>query len=189
MTPLYSTDHHINVAILPDDYNDESGLILCKISCTWIWIWIWINNEQKLLLEYKHWCSQCHWERKHKGKQIFILSKNHTAEHAKFTTWSFREFEVPAIFTTCYFHILRTYKFSVYTPKRAHFLFRSLVFSLFVIFMFWEPTHSVDHASSFCLKITWVIALREEASQTNVILRYILLAAILSAVCSVIQQS
>ncbi len=31
--------------------------------------------------------------------------------------------------------------------------------------------------------------LREESSQTNVILHYILLAAILSAVCSVIQQS
>ncbi len=31
--------------------------------------------------------------------------------------------------------------------------------------------------------------LREESSQTNVILQYTLLAAILSAVCSVIQQS
>ncbi len=31
--------------------------------------------------------------------------------------------------------------------------------------------------------------LREESSQTNVILQYKLLAAILSAVCSVIQQS
>ncbi len=35
----------------------------------------------------------------------------------------------------------------------------------------------------------WLIALREESSQTNVILQYKLLAAILSAVCSVIQQS
>ncbi len=32
-------------------------------------------------------------------------------------------------------------------------------------------------------------ALREESSQTNVILQYKLLASILSAVCSVIQQS
>ncbi len=36
----------------------------------------------------------------------------------------------------------------------------------------------------------WVIfALREESSQTNVILQYKLLAPILSPVCSVIQQS
>ncbi len=34
-----------------------------------------------------------------------------------------------------------------------------------------------------------VPALREESSQTNVILEYKLLAAILSTVCSVIQQS
>ncbi len=34
-----------------------------------------------------------------------------------------------------------------------------------------------------------VIALREESSQTNVILQYTLLASILIAVCSVIQQS
>ncbi len=34
-----------------------------------------------------------------------------------------------------------------------------------------------------------MIALREESNQTNVILQYKLLAAILSAVCSVIQQS
>ncbi len=33
------------------------------------------------------------------------------------------------------------------------------------------------------------LALREESSQTNVILQYKLLEAILSAVCSVIQQS
>ncbi len=35
----------------------------------------------------------------------------------------------------------------------------------------------------------WLIALREESNQTNIILHYKLLAAILSAVCSVIQQS
>ncbi len=35
----------------------------------------------------------------------------------------------------------------------------------------------------------YLYTLREECSQTNVILRYKLLAAILSAVCSVIQQS
>ncbi len=34
-----------------------------------------------------------------------------------------------------------------------------------------------------------VAALREESSQTNAILQYKLLAAIVSAVCSVIQQS
>ncbi len=37
--------------------------------------------------------------------------------------------------------------------------------------------------------VTLNYTLREESSQTNVILQYILLAAILSAVCSVIQQS
>ncbi len=36
---------------------------------------------------------------------------------------------------------------------------------------------------------THIRTLREESSQTNVILQYKLLAAILSAVCSVIQQS
>ncbi len=35
----------------------------------------------------------------------------------------------------------------------------------------------------------FLVALREESSQTNVILHYKLLASILSAVCSVIQQS
>ncbi len=35
----------------------------------------------------------------------------------------------------------------------------------------------------------WLCTLREESSQTNVILQYKLLAAIVSAVCSVIQQS
>ncbi len=39
------------------------------------------------------------------------------------------------------------------------------------------------------LKAFPVCTLREESSQTNVILQYELLAAILSAVCSVIQQS
>ncbi len=34
-----------------------------------------------------------------------------------------------------------------------------------------------------------IAALREESSQTNVILQYKLLASILNAVCSVIQQS
>ncbi len=37
--------------------------------------------------------------------------------------------------------------------------------------------------------LLWAHALREESSQTNVILQYKLLAEILSAVCSVIQQS
>ncbi len=37
---------------------------------------------------------------------------------------------------------------------------------------------------------TWKITtLREESSQTNVILQYKLLASILSAICTVIQQS
>ncbi len=31
-------------------------------------------------------------------------------------------------------------------------------FSLHVIFTFWEPTHSGDHASLLCLKIAWVVA-------------------------------
>ncbi len=35
----------------------------------------------------------------------------------------------------------------------------------------------------------WIHTLREESSQTYVILQYKLLTAILSAVCSVIQQS
>ncbi len=38
-------------------------------------------------------------------------------------------------------------------------------------------------------KLLYLGALREESSQTNVILQYTLLTAILSAVCSVIQQS
>ncbi len=37
--------------------------------------------------------------------------------------------------------------------------------------------------------VTIISTLREESSQINVILQYKLLAAILSAVCSVIQQS
>ncbi len=39
------------------------------------------------------------------------------------------------------------------------------------------------------LRMTYTTTLREGSSQTNVILQYKLLAAILSAVCSVIQQS
>ncbi len=42
-----------------------------------------------------------------------------------------------------------------------------------------EVQHIIDYATT----------LREESSQTNVILQYKLLALILSAVCSVIQQS
>ncbi len=38
-------------------------------------------------------------------------------------------------------------------------------------------------------KIFYFTTLREESSKTNVILQYKLLASILSAVCSVIQQS
>ncbi len=37
--------------------------------------------------------------------------------------------------------------------------------------------------------IHWGTTLRDESNQTNAILQYKLLAAILSAVCSVIQQS
>ncbi len=43
--------------------------------------------------------------------------------------------------------------------------------------------------SSYSLVIGKLATLREESSQSNVILQYKLLAAILSAVCSVIQQS
>ncbi len=38
------------------------------------------------------------------------------------------------------------------------------------------------------MSISCMITLREESCQTNVILQYNLLAAILSAVCSLIQQ-
>ncbi len=41
----------------------------------------------------------------------------------------------------------------------------------------------------FCKYVKLNLALREESIQTNVILKYKLLAAILCAVCSVIQQS
>ncbi len=40
-----------------------------------------------------------------------------------------------------------------------------------------------------CIGISGMTTLREESIQTNVILQYKLLASILSAVCSVIQQS
>ncbi len=39
------------------------------------------------------------------------------------------------------------------------------------------------------VKVSDATSLREESNQTNVILQYKLLASILSAVCSVIQQS
>ncbi len=35
---------------------------------------------------------------------------------------------------------------------------KSKAFSLHVIFIFWELTHSEDHDSLFCLKIAWVVA-------------------------------
>ncbi len=35
----------------------------------------------------------------------------YTVKHVKFTTWNVHEFEVPCIFTTCDFHVLRTYTF------------------------------------------------------------------------------
>ncbi len=36
---------------------------------------------------------------------------SNTVEHAKFTTWNFHEFEVPGIFATCNFHVVRTNTF------------------------------------------------------------------------------
>ncbi len=46
-----------------------------------------------------------------------------------------------------------------------------------------------SQANTFSNLVYILSALREESSQTNVILQYKLLAAILSTVCSVIQQS
>ncbi len=48
-----------------------------------------------------------------------------------------------------------------------------------------DVSTQITHSSDFVATHT----LREESSQTNVILQYTLLAAILSVVCSVIQQS
>ncbi len=50
----------------------------------------------------------------------------------------------------------------------------------------WSWTHNPEQPSP---NVCYSTTLREESSQTNVILQYKLLAAILSAVCSVIQQS
>ncbi len=47
----------------------------------------------------------------------------------------------------------------------------------------------IDSMVLFPMNTANKVALREESSQTNVILQYKLLASILSAVCSVIQQS
>ncbi len=51
----------------------------------------------------------------------------------------------------------------------------------------WNDIVNIKHA--LILTIQFSHTLREESSQTNVILQYKLLAAVLSAVCSVIQQS
>ncbi len=47
----------------------------------------------------------------------------------------------------------------------------------------------LKHNSLDLFDCSYLYTLREESSQTNVISQYKLLAAILSAVCSVIQQS
>ncbi len=54
--------------------------------------------------------------------------------------------------------------------------------------MSYQHMQSIDDKKCICFPApAWT--LREESSQTNVILQYKLLASILSAVCSVIQQS
>ncbi len=56
--------------------------------------------------------------------------------------------------------------------------------------LLWKYPHMLD---IYVVLVAYVRpglgTLREESSQTNVILQYLLLASIMSAVCSVIQQS
>ncbi len=60
--------------------------------------------------------------------------------------------------------------------------------------MYWQIKYTVRQKGTRILSYNkehfrQILTLREESSQTNVILQYKLLAAILIAVCSVIQQS
>ncbi len=67
-----------------------------------------------------------------------------------------------------------------------------------IIWFIWtfQKNHAANRAGSFklwhCIQLytaMWVCTLRKESSQTNIILQYKLLTAILSAVCSLIQKS